>query len=128
VTEASPCRLFQAAHRNLAPSFMVLQGSRCGRMGQDAWSGEEMETTMKMIMTALGAAALLAGAALPASADTDLAAVAEEVARVAGPALNEFVKERRDLSRAMRFDNDKLPFGSREWWQEVERNQPGRRR
>jgi hypothetical protein len=87
-----------------------------------------METTMKMIMTALGAAALLAGAALPASADTDLAAVAEEVARVAGPALNEFVKERRDLSRVIRFDNDELPFGSREWWQEVERNQPGRRR
>jgi len=83
---------------------------------------------MKMIMTALGAAALFTGAALPASADTDVAAIAEEVARVAGPALSDIVKERRDLSRETRFDNDKLPFGSREWWQEVESNQRGRRR
>jgi hypothetical protein len=97
-------------------------------MGQDADPANQMEITMKMIMTALGAAALFTGAALPASADTDVAAIAEEVARVAGPALSDIVKERRDLSRETRFDNDKLPFGSREWWQEVESNQRGRRR
>jgi hypothetical protein len=97
-------------------------------MGQDTDPANQMETTMKMIMTALGAAALLAGAALPASADTDLAAIAEKVARVAGPALSEIVKERRDHSREIRFDNDERPIGSREWWQEVESNQRGRRR
>jgi hypothetical protein len=83
---------------------------------------------MKMIMTALGAAALLSAAALPASADTDVAELVEEVARAARPALTEIVREPRNLLPQNRFDNDALPFGSREWWEEVERNQRGRRR
>ena len=83
---------------------------------------------MKMIMTALGVAALLAAAALPARADSDVAGLVEEVARAARPALAEVVREPRYLLPPIRFDNDALPFGSREWWQEVERNQPGRRR
>jgi hypothetical protein len=87
-----------------------------------------METTMKMIMTTLGAAALLAGAALPASAGTDVAQVVDEVARAARPVLTDIARERRRLPPEIRFDNDKQPFGSREWWQEVERDQRGRRR
>jgi hypothetical protein len=83
---------------------------------------------MKMIMTALGAAALLAAAAPPASADTDVAELVEEVARAARPALTTIVRERSYLPPRIRFDNDALPFGSREWWQEVERDQRGRRR
>jgi hypothetical protein len=83
---------------------------------------------MKMIMPALGAAVLLAAAAPPASADTDVAELVEEAARAARPALTEIVRERRYLPPQIRFDNDALPFGGREWWQEVERDQRGRRR
>ena len=82
---------------------------------------------MKMIMTALGVAALLAAAALPARADTDVTELVEEVARAARPALTEVVTEPRYHLPPIRFDNDALPFGSREWWAEVERNQRGRR-
>ena len=82
---------------------------------------------MKMIMTALGAGALLA-ASQPAYADTDVAELVGEVARAARPALTEIVREPRSLVPPVRFDNDALPFGSREWWQEVERNQRGHRR
>ena len=82
---------------------------------------------MKMIMTALGGAALLAAATLPARADSDVAELVEEVARAARPALAEVVREPRYLLPPIRFDNDALPFGSREWWTEVERNQRGRR-
>jgi len=83
---------------------------------------------MKMIMTALGAAALLAPAAQSASADTDVAEVLDAVARAARPALSQIASERRYLPPQIRYDNDALPFGSREWWQEVERNQRGHRR
>jgi hypothetical protein len=83
---------------------------------------------MKMIMTALGTTALLAAAALPARADSDVAELVEEVAKATRPALTENVREPRYLLPEIRFDNDALPFGSREWWQEVERNQPGRHR
>jgi hypothetical protein len=83
---------------------------------------------MKMIMTALGTAALLAAAALPARADADVAELVEEVARAARPAVTEIVREPHNLLPQIRFDNDALPFGSREWWDEVERNQRGRRR
>ena len=83
---------------------------------------------MKMIMTALGTAALLAAAALSARADTDVAELVEEVARAARPAVTEIVREPRSLLPQIRFDNDALPFGSRQWWEEVERNQRGHRR
>ena len=48
---------------------------------------------MKMIMTALGTATLLAAAALSARADTDVAELVEEVARAARPAATEIVRE-----------------------------------
>ncbi|HET6927730.1 MAG TPA: hypothetical protein VFI48_12850 [Hyphomicrobiaceae bacterium] len=83
---------------------------------------------MKMIMTALGTATLLAAAALSARANTDVAEFVEEVARAARPAATEIVREPRSLLPQIRFDNDALPFGSRQWWEEVERNQRGRRR
>jgi hypothetical protein len=82
---------------------------------------------MKRIMTALGAAGLLTGTALTASANSDVAEIAQEFARAARPAWNEIVRERRSY-RPERFGNDELPFASREWWQEVERDQRGRRR
>jgi hypothetical protein len=83
---------------------------------------------MKMIMTTLGTAALLAAAALPARADAEVAELVEEVARAARPAVTEIVREPRYLLPQIRFDNDALPFGSRDWWEEVERNQRGHRR
>jgi len=83
---------------------------------------------MKMIMMALGTAALLAAAALPASADTGVAEIAHAIAKVAGPAATKIATERRRLPRETRFDNDALPFGSRAWWDQVERDQRGRRR
>jgi hypothetical protein len=86
------------------------------------------DKTMKMIKTALGAAALLSAAALPVRADTEVAELVEEVARAARPALTEIAREPRNLLPQIRPDNDALPFGSREWWQEVERNQRGHRR
>ena len=82
---------------------------------------------MKMIMMVLGTAALLAGAALPASADTDVAEIAHAIAKVADPAATKIVKVGRRLPRETRFDNDELPFGSRAWWDQVERDQRGRR-
>jgi hypothetical protein len=97
-------------------------------MAHDAKPGTRWRQTMKMIMTALGAAALLVAAAQSACADTDVVEVLEEVARAARPALSQIVSDRRYPPPQIRLDNDALPFGSREWWQEVERNQRGHRR
>jgi hypothetical protein len=82
---------------------------------------------MKTIMTTLGAAALLAATAHTAWANSDVAEIAQEFARSARPAWNEFVKERR-ASRPERLGNDEQPVGSREWWDQVDRYQGGRRR
>ena len=81
---------------------------------------------MKMIMTALGAAALLAATVHTASADS-VAEIAQEFARSARPVWNEFVKERRS-ARPERLGNDEQPVGSREWWNQVDRYQGGHRR
>ena len=83
---------------------------------------------MKMIIAALTAAALFAGATAPASAETDMATIAAEVARVAAPEPVKFAKERRQVTRQMEHDTSKLPFGSSEWWQQYDRERGGRRR
>lgn len=82
---------------------------------------------MKMIMAALTAAALFAGAAAPASAETEMATIAAEVGRAAAPETVKFVKERRQVTRQMEYDTSKLPFGSSEWWQQYDRERGGRR-
>ena len=83
---------------------------------------------MKTIMAALTATALLAGAAAPANAETNVEQIAEELAKVAGSETAKFVKERRYEPRQIENDTDKPSVGSREWWQQVERDQRGRRR
>jgi len=82
---------------------------------------------MKTIMVALTAAALLAGVA-PASAETDVEMIAEELAKVAGPEVGKFMKERRFVPRELDIDDDKPSFGSQDWWREIERDQRGPRR
>ena len=81
---------------------------------------------MKMIMAALAASALLAGAAVPASAGMDLEQIAEEYAKRADSEVVKIVKERRQVPRQVA--NDEPSVGSSEWWQKVDREQGGRRR
>ncbi len=82
---------------------------------------------MKMIMTALAAAALLAGVAAPASAEIDIQNIAAELAKVAAVSeAGKYVKER--LPRQIGSDTNKHPVGSSEWLQQVERDLRGRRK
>ena len=81
---------------------------------------------MKMIMAALAAAALLAGAAVPASAERDVEQIAEEFAKRADTEVVKIVKERRQVPRQV--ENDEPTVGSSAWWQKVDREQGGRRR
>ena len=83
---------------------------------------------MKTIMAALAAMALLAAAAAPASAEMDVTAIAKELAKGADSDAVRFVKERSDAPRFIERDASKLPFGSSEWWQQMERERGGRRR
>jgi hypothetical protein len=39
-----------------------------------------------------------------------------------------YVKERRDVPRYFEHESSKLPFGSGEWWRQVEREHFGRHR
>jgi hypothetical protein len=87
-----------------------------------------METTMKMIMAALTATAFLAGAAAPASAETDMVEIGELLAKRVDSEMVKLVKERRNVTRQIEYDTSKLPVGSSEWWRQVERDQGGRRR
>jgi hypothetical protein len=87
-----------------------------------------METTMKTIMAALVASLVLAGVAAPASAETDVEEIASELAKRADPGIVKLVKSRRDVARQIENDSDKPSVGSSEWWQQVERDQRGRRR
>jgi hypothetical protein len=119
--------MFREAHRDLAIELYDRSRDGVEVDGHDANRKTRRRQTMKMIMTALGTAALLGVAALPARADTEVAELVREVAKAARPALTEIAREPRNLVPEIRFDNDALPFGSREWWQEVERNQPRRR-
>ncbi len=83
---------------------------------------------MKMIVGALAAAALLAGAAAPASAEMNVEQIAGQLGKMAGSQTVRLVKERRDVPRYIEHDSSKLPFGSSDWWRQVEREQGGRRR
>ena len=82
---------------------------------------------MKMIMAALVGSALFAGAAVPASAEADVGAIAEQLAAVAGSESAKFVKERRYVPRQSENDAGKPAVGSSEWWQQYDRER-GRRR
>jgi hypothetical protein len=79
-----------------------------------------------MIMAVLAATALLAAA--PASAQSDMQQIAEVLAKRADTEGLKLVKERRFVPRQVEGDTDKLAFGSSAWWQQVDRDRPGRRR
>jgi hypothetical protein len=88
-----------------------------------------METTMKMIMTVLAAVALLAGGTAVANAQMGMEEVADEVVPATGYEMAKFARERRrKLPAYIEHDASKLPFGSSEWWRQIEREQGGRRR
>ena len=84
---------------------------------------------MKTIMGALAASLLLAGAAAPANADTDeLVEVVREYVRVPSSELTREVKIRRTIPEQIEYQADKLPVGSSEWWQQMDRERRGGRR
>jgi ABC-type proline/glycine betaine transport system substrate-binding protein len=87
-----------------------------------------METKMKTIMGALAAGLLLAGTAAPASADTEeLIEVVREYVRVPTSEPTRDVI-RRYLPEQIEYQADKLPVGSSEWWQQMDRERRGGRR
>jgi len=84
---------------------------------------------MKTIMGALAASLLLVGAAAPASADTDeLVEIVREYVRVPTSESTRDVKIRRYIPEQMEYQADKLPVGSSEWWQQMDRERRGGRR
>jgi hypothetical protein len=89
-----------------------------------------METNMKTIMAALGLAGLLlAGAAAPASADTDeLVEIVREHVQLPRTDLTSDIKIRRYLPEQVEQLADELPVGSSEWWQQMDRERRGGRR
>jgi hypothetical protein len=88
-----------------------------------------METKMKTIMGALAASLLLAAAATPASADTEeLIEVVREYVRVPTSESTRDVKVRRYIPEQIEYQADKLPVGSSEWWQQMDRERRGGRR
>jgi hypothetical protein len=88
-----------------------------------------METIMKTIMGALAAGLLLAGTAAPANADTEeLIEVVREYVRVPTSESTRDVKVRRYVPEQMEYQADKLPVGSSEWWQQMDRERRGGRR
>ena len=116
-------QLFPKVHRNPALARMLHQGSR------DLSLANEMETKMKMIMGALAACLLLAGAAAPANADTDeLVEVVREYVKVPSSAETRDVKLRRYIPEQIEYEADKLPVGSSEWWRQMDRERRGGRR
>jgi len=88
-----------------------------------------METIIKTIMGALAAGLLLAGTAAPATADTDeLVEIVREYVRVPTSEPTRDVKIRRYIPEQMEYQADKLPVGSSEWWQQMDRERRGGRR
>ena len=84
---------------------------------------------MKTIMGALAASLLLAAAATPASADTEeLIEVVREYVRVPTSEPTRDVKVRRYVPEQIEYQADKLPVGSSEWWQQMDRERRGGRR
>jgi len=102
---------------------MLHQGSR------DLSLANEMETKMKMIMGALAACLLLAGAAAPANADTDeLVEIVREYVKEPSSVETRDVKLRRYIPEQIEYEADKLPVGSSEWWRQMDRERRGGRR
>jgi hypothetical protein len=88
-----------------------------------------MEAIMKTIMGALAAGLLLAGTAVPANADTEeLVEIVREYVRVPTSEPTRDVKIRRDIPEQIEYQADKLPVGSSEWWQQMDRERRGGRR
>ena len=84
---------------------------------------------MKMIMGALAAGLLLAGAAAPANADTDeLVEVVREYVKVPSSVETRHVKLRRYIPEQIEYEADKLPVGTNDWWRQMDREQRGGRR
>ena len=84
---------------------------------------------MKMIMGALAAGLLLAGAAAPANADTDeLVEIVREYVKVPSSVDTRDVKIRRFIPEQIEYQADKLPVGTNDWWRQMDREQRGGRR
>ena len=85
---------------------------------------------MKTIMGALGLAGLLlAGAAVPASADTDdVVEIMREYVQPPRSDLTSEIKIRRFIPEQIEYQADELPVGSSEWWQQMDRERRGGRR
>ena len=84
---------------------------------------------MKTIMGALAASLLLAGAATPASADTEeLIEIVREYVQVPSAEQTRGVKLPRTVPEQIEYQADKLPVGSSDWWQQMDRERRGGRR
>ena len=83
---------------------------------------------MKMIMGALAASLLLAGAAAPASAETDVTEIVREYVKEPSSVETRDVKLRRYIPEQIEYQADKLPVGTNEWWRQMDREQRGGRR
>ena len=83
---------------------------------------------MKMIMAALTASVLLAGAAAPASAETEVTEIVREYVQVPSSELTRVVKVRRYVPEQIEHQADKLPVGTNDWWRQMDREQRGGRR
>jgi hypothetical protein len=82
---------------------------------------------MKMLMAALTASALLAGAAAPASAETDVSALIGRYVKTTGSDKIPAVNWRR-YTRQKEYIAESLPTGSGDWWRQMDREQRGGRR
>ena len=83
---------------------------------------------MKLIMSALAASVLLAGAAAPASAETDVTEIVREYVKVPNSEQTRGVKLRRYVPEQIEYQAEKLPVGTNVWWQQMDREQRGGRR
>jgi hypothetical protein len=83
---------------------------------------------MKMIMAALTASMLLAGGVAPASAETDVTEIVREYVKEPSSVESRDVRLRRYIPEQIEYQADKLPVGSSEWWQQMDRERRGGRR
>jgi hypothetical protein len=110
---------------------MLHQGSRLAAVADascDLSLANDMETKMKTIMSALAASLLLAGAAAPASAETDVTEIVREYVKVPSSEQTREAKVRRYVPEQIEYQADKLPTGTSDWWRQMDREQRGGRR
>jgi hypothetical protein len=86
-----------------------------------------METEMKMIMSALAASVLLAVAAAPAGAE-EVSDIVRQYVNTSGVENGKYVKVRKYVPRQPVYIADDLEVGSKEWWQQMDRERRGGRR